>query len=307
MHVSFDINQDFFNSFLIKQYLIGNVQSNGSFNFNDIYADYLLLPIFVSSSYLYKNRFDNSQNPEKKIISGILGFKIICFNGNPKYINNISMNSFEKINDKFIKNYLNYCLNKKNEIIKKLGIYEPNIFKNYILSTIIKLHYYKEQIDINKYLDKKGIIKQGLLPDLIINKENNSKYYFNKFKKYLYKYKENIIYNIYLQDLWERILKSNKNNALNIFNNFPSKEELINLYKANKYKIKDLLHLGIPNLVSRRIIWDKLLNINDLLNKTGNKLSHFKLYNNLNPNEYNKKKGEIYSILNEVLKNNEKE
>ena len=310
MHVSFDINQDFFNSFLIKQYLIGNVQSNGSFNFNDIYADYLLLPIFVSSSYLYKNRFDNSQNPEKKIISGILGFKIICFNGNPKYINNISMNLFEKINDKFIKNYLNYCLNKKNEIIKKLGIYEPNIYKNYILSTIIKLHYYKEQIDINKYLDKKGIIKQGLLPDLIINKENNSKYYFNKFKKYLYKYKENIIYNIYLQDLWERILKSNKNNALNIFNNFPSKEELINLYKANNnlfYKIKDLLHLGIPNLVSRRIIWDKLLNINDLLNKTGNKLSHFKLYNNLNPNEYNKKKGEIYSILNEVLKNNEKE
>ena len=72
--------------------------------------------------------------------------------------------------------------------------------------------------------------------------------------------------------------------------------------------------MGLPNDISRKIIWDKLLNINDLVNKTAAKLSDFKIYSftnytttvgsNLDTNEYIKEKGEIYTLLNDITKNN---
>ena len=309
MHILLDINDDFFNSLLIKQYIMKNSQSCENFNFNDIFADYLILPIFVTTSNLYQNLFEINKNTEHKIISGILSFKIICFNANQRYINNININSFETITNKYILNYMNYCLNKKKEIINNIGIYEPNIYRNYTLSTIIKLVYYREQIDIKNYLIKKGVVLESLMPDLIVNKENKSRYYFYNFKKYLYKNRWNNIYNIYVENAYERLLIKD-NNLSNIYNNFLSQKELINLYKANNilfYKIRNLIHSGIPNIISRRIIWDKLLNINDLVDKTGNILLYFKLYNISIEKDFYKKKGEIYSILNEILKNNEKE
>jgi len=123
------------------------------------------------------------------------------FNSNPKYINNIGINLFEKIHDKYIKDYIDYCLVKKDKIIKMIGKFEPNIFRNYILSKIIKFYDSKEKVDMNKYLEKKGILNETLIPDLYLNNEQNRTYFFNKFKKFIYKYKRNIIYNCYLENL----------------------------------------------------------------------------------------------------------
>ena len=322
MYIVIDINKDFFNSLVIKNSIKKNLLPNENFNFNDIYADYLILPVFVSYENCYSNIFDNVKIKNSKIISGILTFKIICFNSNPKYLNDINMNSFEKITNENILEYINYLLIKKDEIIKTIGDYEPNIYKNYLLSKIIKLYNKLEKNNINEYLDIKGVLTETLLPDLnlILNKEkNNSLYFINKFKKYLYKYKRNLVYNRYIESLWEKILINDKNinnNINNIYDNFPSKDELLNLYKKNDnlfFNIQNLIHLGLPNLVSRRIIWEKLLNIKELVNKTRIKLSDYNLYNSnnnddfLNEKEFSKRKGEIYTILYEISKNNESE
>ena len=119
-----------------------------------------------------------------------------------------------------------------------------------------------------------------MIPDLYLNNEQNSNYFFNKFNKYIYKYKRNIIYNGYLENLWERILIDKNSNNNNIYNNFPSKEKLIDLYKKNDnlfHKIKDLIRMGFPNLTARNILWNKLLNIKELVAKTGIKLSDYDL------------------------------
>ena len=137
---------------------------------------------------------------------------------------------------------MNYSLEKEDKIIKMIGIFDPNIFKNNILLKIIKCYDGKEKIDIKKYLDEKGIMNDALIPDLYLNNEKNSKYFFNKFKKYIYKYKRNIIYNCYLENSWEKILADKNSNNNNIYNNFPSKEKLLELYNTNDnlfHKIKD--------------------------------------------------------------------
>ena len=323
MYVLIDINKDFFNSILIKQSIKKNALQNENFNFNDIYADYLILPLFLTSNDSYKEilekiKINNGNSNSQIIISGFLTFKIMCFNSNPKFINQIGINSFEKITNRYIQDYINYCLEKNDKKIKNLGLYEPNIFKNNILSKIIKLYNKDDKKDINIFLDKKGIINETLIPDLNLNNENNSKYLFNKFKKNIYKYKRNIIYNYYIENLWERLLiniNHNINND-NIYYNFPSKEELLNLYKKNDNlfnKIRNLISFGLPDMNSRVIIWNKLLNINELIKQTGIKLSTYNLYNYLmnsndfNEQEFNKKKGEIFNILNNIMKMNELE
>ena len=69
--------------------------------------------------------------------------------------------------------------------------------------------------------------------------------------------------------------------------------------------------MGFPNLTARNILWNKLLNIKELVAKTGIKLSDYDLFNNVNNNltneEFNKNKGEIYNILNDLKKMNESE
>ena len=314
MYVLIDINKDIFNSIIIKNLIKNNSSQNDTFNFSDIYVDYFILPVFLFSDTRYKNIFEEQKNNKNgNIISGILTFKIICYKPIPKYENKIGMNLYEEIRDKNIKEYIKYYSNKTENVNKTIAIYEPNIYKNYILSKIIKFYEKKKKIDTNEYLNNKGILNEILIPDLKINDEKNSKYFFNKFKKYISKYKSNIIYNRYIENLWERILM-NENNINNIYFNFFSKEELLDLSKKENdlfYRIKDLIHMGLPNLQSRSAIWDKLLNINDLVNKTANKLSDYHLYNyssiNINGEGFKKIKGEIYIILNEVLKTQESE
>ena len=309
MYILIDINKDIFNSILIKPLIKKNKLQNENLNLNDIYADNLILPVFVTTDNCYKNLLDKRKNNIPRIIAGILTFKIICFNLNPKYLDSVKMDSFEERIDKNILDYIKYHLDEKDKII---AIYEPNIFKNNILSKLIHL-YNKKEKTVNNYLESEGILVDTLLPDFISNNEKTSRYFFNKFKKHIAKFKRNIIYNCYIDNCWERLLM-NKNNVNNYYENFPSKEELLDLYKKNDnlfYRIKDLIHMGLPNINSRIIIWNKLLNIKDLVNKTGDKLYNYNLYdkNNsiLNENEFIKKKGEIYCILYEALKTNESE
>ena len=301
LQIFIDINKDFFNSLLIKNSIKKNSLLNENFNFNDIYADFLILPAFSTS----KNNYDFN----KRIIFGILTFKIICFNPNLKKSKNIDIDSYDKISKKYISDYIDYCIDNKKELIDKLGIYEPNIFKNNISSKIMKSLNQKYENNnyinnnINNYYNK-GILNESLIPDNNFGNEKNSIYIFHKFIKYIYKYKINSVYDDIIEYLWKIHIKKDKN----IYDNFPSKEELIKLYKTNNnffYKIKRLIYMGLPNLSSRKIIWDKLLNIEYLVKQTAIKLSNFNLYNiKLNEKDFVQQKGEIYNLLNNISNQN---
>ena len=334
LYSNFDINKDIFNSFLLKKIIKEN-ENNGNYNYNNIIADFLVLPIYLSS--------ENNNQINDSII-GILTFQIICINYNNNRIKNIDIDSYNNIYDKLISDYIYLCFKKGNnifeisdnendekgkekELINILGTYEPNIFKNV---TLYKLYeYYRKSLmelikendleKINNFIKIKGLVDEEYIANL---NDYNSKYLFNKLSKYLYKYKRNNFYYHFTENSWINLLINlQTNNDIetidDIYYSFPSKEKLISLYKKKDnifFKIRDLMYMGLPNDISRKIIWDKLLNINNLVNKTANKLIHFKIYDytqdgeiNSSNNfkiEYNKEKGEIYTLLNDITKNN---
>ena len=343
MYSYFDINKDIFNSLIIKTILAEN-SSNRNYNYNNIFADFLILPIYLNS--------ESEDNILKENIIGILTLKLACINYNNNDINDIDMNSYNYIYNKLISDYIYICFMKGNnlygkgyyndklinndisenkediELINILGTFEPNVFKNVILYKIF--NYYKTSLlqlisgnefeRINNFINSKGINNQEYIPNL---NDYNSKYLFNKLSKYLYKYKRNSFYYYFTESSWKKLLIKLSNNNIEkelinyIYYYFPSKEKLIELYKRNDnifFNIRDLIYMGLPNDISRKIIWDKLLNINDLVNKTANKLSNFKIYNSTTDDittgkayynkEYNKEKGEIYTLLSDITKNN---
>ena len=341
MYSYFDINKDIFNSFLIKKIIHENV-NNGNYNYNNIFADFLILPLYLNSQ-------DN--NLVNDNIVGILTFQFICINKNNNTINDIDINSYNYIYNKLISDYIYLCFKKginmnengyynniianndsnekikENELINILGTFEPNVFKNVILYKIYKcfglsLLELLNQNDFGKisnYNNLKGIIDQEYIANL---NDYNSRYLFNKFSKYLYKYKRNNFYYYFTETSWINLLINlSKNNNIEVLNdiyyNFPTKEKLISLFKRNSpkfFNIRDLMYMGLPNDISRKIIWDKLLNINNLVDMTCNKLTTLKIYyftsetstmsSIPNKNEYNKEKGEIYTLLNDITKNN---
>ena len=345
MYSNFDINKDIFNSLVIKTIIQEN-SNNRNYNYNNIFADFLILPIYLKS--------ENENNILYENIIGILTLELTCINYNNYDINNIDINSYNYLYNKLISDYIYICFIKGNslygngyyndklivnndipekkqdiELINILGTFEPNIFKNVIVYKIF--NYYKISLaelinnndyeKINKFINLKGINNQEYIPNL---NDYNSKYLFNKLSKYLFKYKRNSFYNYFTESSWKKLLinlSNNNNIPLELINYiyyyFPSKEKLIIHNKRNDnlfYNIRDLIYMGLPNVLSRKIIWDKLLNINDLVNKTANKLSDFKIYNittediasekTYNTNEYNKEKGEIYTLLSDITKNN---
>ena len=337
----FDINKEIFNSFLIKKVIQEN--DIGNLNYNNIFADYLILPIYLNSQ---NNNLINNN------IVGILTFQIICINHNNNKINDINIDSYNYIYNKLVSDYISLCFiksknlydkgyyannlitdnetndnNKENELINILGTFEPNVFKNVILYQIYKFYgtslldlvNENEGKKLNNYYNLKGIIDE----EYITNLNNwNSKYLFNKLSKYLYKYKRNNFYSYFTENSWINLLINiSENNNIEILNdiyyNFPTKEKLMSLYKKNDslfFNIRDLIYMGLPNDISRKIIWDKLLNINGLVEQTINKLEILKIYNftsdastsnsNVNKNQNNKEKGEIYTLLNDITKNN---
>ena len=350
MYSVFNINKDIFNSFLIKKIIQEN-SNNRNYNYSNIYADFLLLPIYL----IPPNENDNNSHNHNENIIGILTLKLICINHNKNNYNDIDINSYSYIYNKLLSDYIYICFKKgnniyengyyndtasynnelyerdeENGIINILGTYEPNIFRNVSLYKIYK--YYKISLidlinsnlndKINDFFGYKGIKYDECIVNL---NDYKSKYLANKFSSFLYKYKRNNFYYYFTVASWKNLLNNlstnyvdtNSDSLNSIYYNFPSKNKLVNLFKKNDdlfYEIRNLIYMGLPNDISRKIIWDKLLNINDLVNKTAAKLSDFKIYSftnytttvgsNLDTNEYIKEKGEIYILLNDITKNN---
>ena len=251
-------------------------------------SEYFVIPIFAEK--------------DDKIIIGIINLKIICcFNNNLK--------KFDEEYNMTIKNYITE--NKfKNQDIMLIGTYEPNILRRLnmkkihskLKKTVIDLlDFEKEKLNI--FLSFNGLNCYNYIP--YISGNDSNPYLINKISKYIINSKINEFYSFLTSFKWTKLfnrflkVKINTNNINEIFENFPSAEKIISLYKSGHYifnEIKKLFYLGLPNIESRKIIWNKILSIDNLYQMTISKLSKYKnLLNN---------KGDVYNFFYNISNNN---
>ena len=251
-------------------------------------SEYFVIPIYAEK--------------DDKIIIGIINLKIICsFNNNIK--------KFDEEYNMTIKNYITE--NKlKNKYIMLIGTFEPNILRRFNMKVIHSklkktvtdlLNSEKEKL--YNFLSYYGLNCYNYIP--YISGNDNNPYLIDNISKYITNTKINEFYSNLSLYKWTNFfnrflkIKIKTNNINEIFENFPSTEKIISLYKSGHYifdEIKKLFYLGLPNIESRKIIWNKILSIDNLYELTISKLSKYKnLLNN---------KGDVYNFFYNISNNN---
>ena len=267
---------------------IENIIRESNKKINIPVSEYFVIPIYVEK--------------DDKIIIGKINLKIICT------VNN-NLKNFDEEYNMTIKNYITE--NKfKNKDIMLIGTYEPNILRRFnmkvihskLKKTVIDL-LNSEKENLNNFLSFNGLNCYNFIP--YISGNDNNPYLTNNISQYIINTKLNEFYSNLTLHKWTKLfnrflkIKINTNNINEIFENFPSTEKIISLYISGHYifdEIKKLFYLGLPNIESRKIIWNKILSIDNLYQLTISKLTKYK--NVLN------NKGDIYNFFYNISNNN---
>lgn len=345
--VNLDVNPGIDKAFLFEVIVNGvngnsitlskEVNLSSIINSNPV-ADIIYVPIFNKSENIKENNnLQNTMSENSKLKDVNLIKAVLIINCHVASTTNNNNTDFENEFNKTLK-FVKEPKDKYNNYIV-LGRFEPNVYRRELIKEIQDL-FKTDFININSEFlsetDKREKLC-GFLSDKCVvgavelSRDSNSKlwtllsvdvdeHHLQVIRKFYENYKRNEFYyqftdlewNHFLNNVYDKIVekKTHSFNEIDQYSILPSKLDFQKL-KSNKSELfldfRSLCYLGIP-LNKRQFVWDKLLDINNLINKTFEVLkdkkeclegmeNRIKNITEIDEDKFNSKKVEFYDIF----------